>query len=65
MNTNWIKCSERLPGKKHGQVLAWLAGCHYIARFSKRLDFWLDSSDEVVSTPTHWMPLPEPPEEQP
>lgn len=42
--------------------------CRYaVAKFSSEFEDWLfENSDcewDVIATPTHWMPLPEPPKE--
>lgn len=60
----WIKCSDRLP-KKHQTVLVAdrfgnvFSGIYYNGKnFITRHTF-----GDTVSAVTHWMPLPEPPEE--
>jgi hypothetical protein len=61
----WIKCSDRLPDKEGHYLI------HLVNGFTKEYDVayffnnsynnnWGGWSDENI---THWMPLPEPPEE--
>jgi hypothetical protein len=38
--------------------------CHYIAEWSEG-DGWICSYSDVDVTPSHWMPLPNPPEQAP
>lgn len=61
----WIPCSERLPGT-NGKAVSCLAyipsfGAVDIADYHPDVDEWTFMC--VPVTVTHWMPLPEPPEE--
>lgn len=62
--TEWVKCSDRLPEKDIGILIFWNGnvrmaelqntGSHF--DFFVSGTFYLDGEDV-----THWMPLPEPP----
>lgn len=60
----WIKVSEKLPELKQ-PVLAFIDGHFYIAEIFHfdllNRPFWTFTS--LGKSPTHWMPLPEPPKE--
>lgn len=61
----WIPCSERLPGT-NGKAVSCLVyvpsfGAVDIADYHPDVDEWTFMGLPV--TVTHWMPLPEPPEE--
>ena len=67
---SWIPVSERLPETPSGEweihgvcVLAWSkSNGHDTAFFERDEKSGNRWSWECVSDPTHWMPLPEPPE---
>lgn len=48
----WIKCSERMPKEQ-------MVGFH---RGKGLFQFFYMNGVEGVCEPSHWMPLPEPPE---
>lgn len=59
----WIKCSERMP-ENGREVLAIGDMGHsrsqMVSAFLDRYWTWFDNNETV----THWMPLPEPPQEE-
>jgi Protein of unknown function (DUF551) len=61
--SEWIKCSDRLP--EHDDfVLFWDNGFYigWLKRTDRNSKFvWLDE-EWTHHNPTHWMPLPSPPE---
>jgi hypothetical protein len=65
----WIPVTERLPSENGLYFCCWKALCNdksWIIRLATwRADTgWMNMSDEPMKKPiTHWMPLPEPPEE--
>ena len=63
--TRWIPCSERMPGTNGKDVscLAYIPsfGAVDIADYHPDVDEWTFMGLPV--TVTHWMPMPEPPEE--
>ena len=60
----WIPVSERLP-EPYQPVLAWNASppVPYVCWWCP-VDKWNNRSGHGGPDPTHWMPLPEPPEVQ-
>ncbi len=61
----WISI-ETLPTRQ--EVLVWSAGKYHVACLLEGIGkdgpwrVFMDArSDEVIATPSHWMPLPEPP----
>lgn len=68
--TEWIKCSDRMPG--YGCVVLAFWQNHRMFRGSQPPPAVLlrghkewhspDDKEEVYVDPTHWMPLPSPPE---
>lgn len=58
----WIKCSERLPGKWEN-VLVYDGDYIVLAAFVDGM--WMPASAALpLAGITHWMPLPQPPEDQ-
>jgi hypothetical protein len=61
----WIACSERMPDDDI-DVLAWVADGFFDGRcyiVSRAGDWFVDDDARTVSRVTHWMDLPEAPEE--
>ncbi|HBC6400701.1 TPA: DUF551 domain-containing protein [Escherichia coli] len=61
----WISCSERMPDDRQEVVVQTHSGWRYIAFYESHSGLFYDSPEgdvEYVSV-THWMPLPEPPQE--
>lgn len=62
--TRWIPCRERLPEDKE-LVLTYKNERFEVQEYEKRRNGWISSGwFWSLSTVTHWMPLPEPPEEE-
>lgn len=67
----WISVGERMPEDAERVYVALRGGAGgvYIAQYFKNKcqpqeDFWMLENDwEVPASPTHWMPMPLPPEE--
>lgn len=62
----WISVKERLPEKKQRVMVYTVQGAYRIGVFSFVGDkgaVWF-KCDKSCITVTHWMPLPEPPEEE-
>lgn len=67
-NKRWISVSERLP--EHCVTVLSYDGRHYrnvkTDSYDHCFECWLSDMDNVLgtNTVTHWMPLPEPPQEE-
>lgn len=65
---SWISVENRLPKEKDGRVLVFHPDDFRtkinVAQYSEYSDMWYIGDMYAVSPtkPTHWMPLPEPPE---
>ena len=63
MDNTWIPCSERLP-KDEESVLTYKNGIIEVQEYEKRRNGWVSGGwFWSAATVTHWMPLPELPEE--
>lgn len=56
----WISVKDRLPEKKGDYIAYTKDGIVWPYWFD---DVWFDTLGYATDTVTHWMPLPEPPEE--
>ena len=65
MESNWIPVSERKP-ELDERVMVCNAAGQWVSIGSRQLTgeyhHWDDDNYEELREPTHWMPLPEPPE---
>ncbi|HHU9794781.1 TPA: ead/Ea22-like family protein [Escherichia coli] len=61
----WISCSERMPDDGQEVVVQTHSGWRYIAFYESHSGLFYDSpeGDAEYVLVTHWMPLPEPPQE--
>ncbi|EPU5276940.1 DUF551 domain-containing protein [Escherichia coli] len=59
----WISCSERMPDNNHDVLFFDVWGYIRIGWFSADDWSWFTSDDGCCMEVTHWMPLPEPPQE--
>lgn len=61
----WISVKERLPDEDMWILAYWggnaLAGCYSNPSIAKHKYNWQDEKG-IAADPTHWQPLPEPPE---
>lgn len=62
----WIPVDERLPERGSNVLCTWHGKYHHICYMDTSTniaDWWDGATDEPLSQkPTHWQPLPEPPE---
>lgn len=62
----WIPVNERLPDRGSNVLCTWHGKYHHICYMDTSTniaDWWDGATDEPLSQkPTHWQPLPEPPE---
>ena len=57
----WIKTSERLPGEVEPVLCLYASGMYVL--YLDPFEYWHDYNGDLFGyTPSHWMPLPEPPE---
>ncbi|EEW3546978.1 DUF551 domain-containing protein [Escherichia coli] len=67
----WISCSERMPNNKQyvwcwGKSYGWTECDTFEGYYDCSRNKWwavTDNGEEPASKVTHWMPLPEPPQE--
>lgn len=59
----WISVNDRLPEKKGDYLIFNTDGIVWPYWYDKEYKEWYDSSGYLTENVTHWMPLPEPPEE--
>lgn len=61
----WMKCSERLPEVNDRiELLAWSGEYYWVALHEKYGGFYCSINGLLIDGVTHWMPLPDPPEEE-
>jgi len=58
----WIPVSERLP-EEYEEVLVIFTGFNFDGGLWKKMRVCSIEDWEYIGNPTHWMPLPEPPED--
>ena len=56
----WVKTSDEKP-KLWESVLACHGQAYYVAYLDNEGVWCMDEDSDEATTPTHWMPLPEPP----
>lgn len=56
----WFKTSDERP-EQFVAVLAYFNGMYYAAFMGDDETWRMDEDNDEATTPTHWMPLPEPP----
>jgi hypothetical protein len=62
-SSGWISVKERLP-EYDVEVLTFETGNYKVNAVSEYTQWWWDSNEGFERNPTHWMPLPKPPEEK-
>lgn len=61
---SWISVKERLP-EHFEDVLTFEDGeCYRVNSISELTKYWWDSDEGFERNPSHWMPLPKPPEDK-
>jgi hypothetical protein len=63
LSSEWISVKERLP-EYDVEVLTFETGNYKVNAVSEYTQWWWDSNEGFERNPTHWMPLPKPPEEK-
>jgi hypothetical protein len=58
----WISVKDRLP-EDDVEVLTFETGNYKVNAVSEYTQWWWDSNEGFKRNPTHWQPLPKPPEE--
>lgn len=59
----WIKVNESLPNDKEYVLICYAGGIELAYCDRTRGTWWSDWSDYPLNEVTHWMPLPEQPED--
>lgn len=62
---NWVEVSERLPNDYQKVIVGRIGEANVMKILTYRNHFdnkhWGDSMESYFASPTHWMPIPEPP----
>jgi hypothetical protein len=61
--SEWISVKDRLP-EYDVEVLTFETGNYKVNAVSKYTQWWWDSDEGFERNPTHWQPLPKPPEDK-
>ena len=65
----WIPVTEKLPDDAGTYIICDCYGNVMSRHFCKKADgfagYWHANGSKYYGNPTHWMPLPEPPKEEP